>query len=282
MNSLVIGSTSTLGKAIAQALSRHGPVKMAGRRQADVAFDLIHGAPADISDTFDVVVHAAADFGGNAPEDLIRAEQANSVGTLAACQLAERCGARQVILLSSRSAGYQPGDRYFGIYALSKRHAEEVASLYCTTRGMTLCILRLSQVYDSQALCRAHQPLLYAIADNAAAGNTVNLHGGNDARRSYLHLDDLAEICARVASGGIGGLYNCAHPQDPRLSEIALAAIAAFGQPGDVRFLADKDDIPDLPPFVCSQDLFEQIGYVPQIDIQRGFELMRIHRESDA
>uniref|UniRef100_UPI00289B6FBC NAD-dependent epimerase/dehydratase family protein n=1 Tax=Pseudomonas sp. TaxID=306 RepID=UPI00289B6FBC len=131
MNSLVIGSTSTLGKAIAQALSRHGPVKMAGRRQADVAFDLIHGAPADISDTFDVVVHAAADFGGNAPEDLIRAEQANSVGTLAACPLADRCAARQVILLSSRSTGYPPADRYFGIYALSKRHAEEVASLYC-------------------------------------------------------------------------------------------------------------------------------------------------------
>lgn len=280
MKSLVIGSTSVIGKAVARELSRHGQVKLAGRRDADVAFDLSNQVPVTVDERFDVVVLAAADFGGGQPDDLVRAELVNSVGTLAACRLAEQCGARHFILLSSHSACYQATDPYFGIYALSKRHAEEVASLYCQQRGMTLTVLRLSQVYDSQGQCRTHQPLLYAIADRAQAGQTVELYGSNDASRNYLHLSDLAEICARLADQSIHGFYNCGHAETPRLSEIAQAAFDAFGKPLDVRFLAEKKDIPDLPPFDVAHELFERIGFAPQIGIRRGFELMRAHREN--
>lgn len=280
MKSLVVGSTSAIGKAIARELSRYGQVKLAGRRDADVIFDLSSQVPCACDEGFDVVVLAAADFGGGQPDDLIRAERVNSVGTLAACRLAEQCGARHFILLSSRWASHQAADPYFGIYSLSKRHAEEVASLYCQERGMALTVLRISQVYDSGEQCRPHQPLLYAIADKAQAGQAVELYGSNDARRNYLHLSDLAEVCARLAELGIAGLYNCGHPESPRLSEIAQAAFEAFGKPVDVRFLPEKSDIPDLPPFDCAHELYKRIEFTPQIDVRRGFELMRAHRES--
>jgi len=279
MKSLVIGNTSVIGKAVALALSRLGEVKLAGRREADIPFDLSSHEPCACYERFDIVVLAAADFGGRQPDDLVRAELVNSVGTLRACRLAEQCGARHFILLSSRSACDRPTDPYFSIYSLSKRHAEEAASLYCQERGMALTILRISQVYDGGEQCRPHQPLLYAIADKAQAGQTVELYGSNDARRNYLHLSDLAEVCARLAGRSVTGLYNCGHPQTPRLSEIARAAFEAFGKPLDVRFLAEKNDIPDLPPFDCG-DLYEQTGFTPRIDIRRGFELMKAHRES--
>ncbi|MCM2459660.1 hypothetical protein HGO40_03980 [Pseudomonas sp. CG7] len=93
-------------------------------------------------------------------------------------------------------------------------------------------------------------------------------------------MSDLAEVCARLAEQGITGLYNCGHPESPRLSEIAQAAFEAFGKPSDVRFLPEKNDIPDLPSFDCGHDLYEQIGFTPRIDIRRGFELMRAHREN--
>ncbi|SDB17522.1 NAD(P)-dependent oxidoreductase [Pseudomonas sp. NFACC13-1] len=279
MKSLVIGSTSVIGKAVAQALSRYGQVKLAGRREANITFDLSGPEPVALDERFDIVVLAAADFGGREPDDLVRAERVNSVGTLVACRLAEQCGARHFILLSSRSACDQATDPYFGIYSLSKRHAEEVASLYCQERGMALSVLRISQVYDDGEQCRPHQPLLYAIADKAQAGRTVELYGSNDARRNYLHLSDLAEVCARLAEQGVTGLYNCGHPESPRLSEIAQAAFEAFGKPLDVRFLPEKNDIPDLPPFDCGHELYERIGFVPRIDVRRGFGLMRAHRE---
>lgn len=63
MNSLVIGSTSVIGQAIAHGLAQLGPVQTAGRRDADVFFDLSQPdrVPASVP-PFDVVVLAAADL----------------------------------------------------------------------------------------------------------------------------------------------------------------------------------------------------------------------------
>ena len=230
MNSLVIGSTSVIGQALIAALSRLGPVKSAGRRDADLFFDLGQPDSAPVTtDRFDVVVLAAADFGGNHADDLVRAEQVNAVGALAACRLALHCKARHLILLSSVSATYTPHDHYYSIYSLSKRHAEEVASLFCQQHGLALTILRPSQVYDAAGACRAHQPLLYAFADSAQAGTAISLYGNNDPQRNYLYLDDLVQICTRVAQATVTGLFTCVHPDSPTLSQIAQAALAAFG-----------------------------------------------------
>ncbi|MDD0976765.1 NAD-dependent epimerase/dehydratase family protein [Pseudomonas fontis] len=280
MKTLVIGSTSVIGTALANAFCALGEVKTAGRRDADIFFDLSQwDSPVAVSESFDVVVLAAADFGGTTADDLIRAELVNSVGTLAACRLAQQCSARQVILLSSIWASHTPQDHYFSIYSLSKRHAEEVASLFCAQHAIDLTILRPSQVYDAQGACRAHQPLLYRIADDAQAGNAITFYGNNDARRNYLHLDDLTAICTRVAQQRTTGLFSCVHPQSPRLSEIAQAAFAAFSQTGTLRFLSDKADIPDIPAQSPDNAFYASIGYWPRIDMNEGFALIRQQRE---
>ena len=280
MRSLVIGSTSTLGQALGQALTQLGEVRFAGRREADIPFDLSDWqAPAHVSERFDLVVLAAADFGGPGADDLVRAELVNSVGTLAACRLAKHCGARQVILLSSLSALYQPGDRYYGAYSLSKRHAEEVAALFCAQQGLELTVLRLSQVYDSQARCRRHQPLLYAIADNARAGQAQPFYGTLDARRNYLHLDDLGEICTRVAAQHVSGTFTCAHPEDLRLSQIARTAFEVFATPERISFDASKPDLPDLPMANGCETLYQRIGYWPAIDLHTGLTRLKHHQE---
>lgn len=280
MKSLVIGSTSVIGKALVKAFSLLGEVKTAGRRDADIFFDLSQwDSPVHLDESFDVVVLAAADFGGTTADDLIRAELVNSVGTLAACRLAQQCSARHVILLSSIWASHTPQDHYFSIYSLSKRHAEEVASLFCSEHGIDLTILRPSQVYDAEGACRAHQPMLYRIADDAQAGNVITFYGSNDARRNYLHLDDLTAICTRVAQQRTTGLFNCVHPQSPRLSEIAQAAFDAFSQTGTLRFLSDKADIPDIPPQTPDTGFYASIGFSPRIDMNEGFALMSQHRE---
>lgn len=283
MKSLVIGSTSVIGKAVASALAQLGPVKTAGRRDADLFLDLSQPDSAvPITEAFDVVVLAAADFGGHTAEDLIRAEQVNVLGTLAACRVAQQCGAQHLIVLSSVFASHTPADHHYSIYSLSKRHAEEVASLFCQQHGLALTLLRPSQVYDAAGACRLHQPLLYVMADNAQAGRAITLFGNNDARRNYLHLDDLVQICTRVAQTSTTGLFNCVHPSSPRLSEIAHAAVSAFGQHVDVSFLRDKPDVPDLPPQAVDTAFYAAIGFEPQVDIHTGFNLIRQHRERTA
>lgn len=280
MRILVIGSTSVIGRALANRCERLGRVDFAGRRQAHIFMNLTEWQTLTQTDVFyDVVVHAAADFGGSGDEDLVRAELVNAVGTLNVCRLTRAVGAKHLIILSSLSATYKPTNPFYDIYAISKRHSEELAAFYCAKHEIPLTILRPSQVYDAAGACRNHQPFLYFVADKAEAGEDISLHGTHDAVRNYLNLEDLAEVCARVIERHCLGVFSCCYPSSVRLSEVAQAAITAFGRGGKIEFVPDKPDLPDLP---ASDDfrLYDLIGYSPVTDISAGFRLIRDFREA--
>lgn len=269
-----------IGQALATRLTAEGmTVKCAGRQGADVFFDLTqwHDLP-QIQESFDIVVHAAADFGGADDQHVIRAELVNATGTLAVCALARQVQAKQLVLLSSLSATYQPGDAHFGIYALSKHHGEELACWYCEGRALGLTILRPSQVVDDQGVGRRHQNLFYTIADRAQAGDDILFHGTHDAQRNYIHLDDLVEVMFRVIQQRCLGEFVCAHPRSIRLSELARAAYAAYGVDREGRFLPDKPALADLPE-IHDFRIYELIGYSPHIDIEEGYRRIRACRE---
>jgi len=281
VKSLVIGSTSSIGRAIATSLASLGEVRTAGRRDADFLLDLssADAVPFDVGQ-FDTVVLSAAAFGGITTPALIQAEQVNAVGTLLACHFAEQCQAKHIILLSSVWANCTPGSPDYNIYALSKRHAEELAALFCKQHGIDLTILRPSQVYDSVGACRKHQGLLYSIAENARRGGPVTFYGNHDARRNYLHLDDLVEMIARIAQRRVAGQFNCVHPESPRLSEIALAAFDAYEKKPVIQFLVEQPDIIDRLILPADDALHDAIDYTPRIDMRAGMRLIRQKMEN--
>ncbi len=262
-------------------MSQATAVKSAGRREANIPLDLsAWNFQVKTDEVFDVVIHIAADFGGNNDADYARAEMVNSVGTLSACSLASQVQAKHFVLISSIFATYSPQDPYYGIYSLSKRHSEEVAQFYCSERKLDLTILRPSQVYDDAELCRPHQEFLYRIADKAEAGKPVELFGSHDARRNYIHLSDLIECINRVIHQRLTGVFTCANPQSVTLSEMAHAAYRAFGTAhlGQVVFLKDRQDLLDLPP-LNEFELYSKIQFRPGIGIEEGYKRIQLHRE---
>jgi len=282
MRILIVGSTSAIGMALAARFERFAEVRLAGRQDADILLDLSQwGKLPEPGESFDVVVHTAADFGGGKDDEFIKAELVNAVGTLAVCRLARHVHAKHIVLLSSISATYQLGDPYYGIYSLSKRHSEETAQFFCSERNIALTILRPTQIYDDAGICRRHQALLYFMADRAQAGENISLYGSNDALRNFLHLDDFAEICSRVVRDRRAGVFTCAHPQSIRLSEVADAAFSAFGRGGQVQFMPENPDLADLP---ATEDysLYDSIDYWPTISISEGFKRIRNFRESNS
>jgi len=282
MKILMVGATSVIGQCAATNLRSIGEVWLAGRRGADFHFDLRQWErQPEIEEAFDVVIHVAADFGGGTNDDFVRAEVVNAAGTLSVCRLAQHVQAKHLVLMSSISAAYRPGDPYYGIYALSKRHSEEVAGFFCAERGLPLTVLRPSQVYDAAGECRRHQALLYVMADRAEAGQDINLYGMHDALRNYIYLDDLAEVCCRVVEGTHTGTFALGHPKSVKLSEMANAALAAFGKGGSLRFMADKPDQADLPP-IDDNTLYRQIDYWPKVDIGEGFRRIKHFREANS
>jgi len=274
MKILVIGSTSTIGNAIASVCSEIAVVHKAGRRDADVYVDLadIHALPV-LDAHYDVIIHVAADFGGTKDEDLVRAEIVNAGGALVACNLARQSGARHFILISSVFAAFKEDHPFYNIYSISKRHAEEVAQYYCNRHEIVFTALRPSQVYDEAGRCRKHQPLFFHMVDKAAKGEDITIYGSHDARRNYLFLDDFTEIVKQVIRVRPAGTYTCAGSSHIKLSKLAEAAFSAFKRGGRVQFDPTKPDMNDV---IIPEDtrLYGIIGVNPLTDVREG--LIRI------
>jgi nucleoside-diphosphate-sugar epimerase len=276
---LIVGGTSTVGIAAGRLLAQNYNVFYAGRQQADYLLDL-NSPDLIFPDNlqFDIVVHTAADFGGNEELDFCRAEQINVIGTLNVCRLAKKVQAEHLIIISSIFANYTSSDAYYSIYSLSKKHADELAQLFCHQFNLALTILRPSQLYDAEGNCRKHQGLFYSIIDKAQHGEDIIFYGINDALRNYLFLDDFSEIIASVIRKKVTGLFNCPAQKSVHLNEIAQTAYSAFNQHGTIQFLENKPDIPDIP-VISDGGFYEQIGFKPRVNLKEGINKIRYIRE---
>lgn len=274
---LITGSSSIVAGYIAKHLSHDCNITFAGRSGADCFLDLENP---DLrlfeGKKFDYIIHAAADFGGENFEDYVRCEKVNTLGTLSICRLAEIVKAKHVTVLSSISASFSAEDPGYNIYSLTKRNADDLASLYCKEKNIDLLILRPTQIYDSQTLCQNHQRFLYAIITDAWKGNDVLLYGSKNVVRNYLHVDDLCHILKKSLDTHVTGIYQCAHQESPDIQFIAKSALECFKSQKSVLFLKDKPDLLDTyKNFRFNDTLYKRIGFQPSICIRDGIERIR-------
>ncbi len=278
MKVVIVGGTSSLGSALRLALSGSCEVITAGRTNCDLALDLTWPREQMVlPDDVDVIVHTAAHFGGKTAADIVAAENVNVLGTLKLCQAAATANARHFILISSIFASLKEGSEHHSIYALSKRHAEDVARFVCATHSLHLTVLRPSQIYGAGARFRVHQPFLHAMMEKAKKGEDIVLYGTRDPQRNFIYIDDLTAVISKVIDGRIVGTYSCQHPSNVTYCQIAKAAFEAFDTRGSVRFLRDKPDIPDNI-FAADDALYEALRFRPSTTIEDG--LRRIARLS--
>jgi nucleoside-diphosphate-sugar epimerase len=280
MTVLIVGGSSSLGQSLAPILSGAAEVMTAGRKKGDVRVDL-----ADPSQTIrlpagiDVVVNAAAAFGGPRSEDYLEAAIVNVTGALRLAQACVDASVKRLVMISSIYARLEPGHAFHGVYALTKKHADEMATDYCGRYGIALTVIRPSSFYGPLAWQQKHHPFFARFIDQAARGEDILIYGKNDAVRNFIHVDDVANVVARTIGSGITGTHTCMNPQNVRYSEIAAAAIAAFGSRSQVRFLANMPDIPDVV-FDPDDALFRRVGYFPRISLAEGMRGAAAQRQA--
>lgn len=280
MKILIVGGTSSIGCTLKPILSEFSEVITAGRKNCDVTLDLNDpiekiALPNDI----DVVIHTAAHFGGKTAKEILEAERINVLGTLKLCQAGVHAKATHFVLISSVFSCLKENSKHYCIYALSKKHSEEVASFYCSTHSLSLTILRPSQIYGNEDSFRIHQPFLYTMIDKAEKGEDITIYGSNDALRNYIHIDDLVHIISKVIRNKVEGTYSCMQTTDVTYSQIAKAAFIAFNSKGSVHFLKDKADIPDNI-FEKNDSLYKKIDFYPQISIENGMKKIAHYRKT--
>ncbi len=273
---LIIGAHSALAADVIPVLAKENTVITAGRKDCDVYCDVTK--PIDIPDNVDVVVNFAANFGGTTDEAILAAVQTNVVGMLHICQAAQKAGVQQLVNISSIFAMLDETSHSYSVYALTKKHADELATYYCKLNKIPLTILRPSRIYGDSDTFAKNQPFLYQIADKAGRGEDILLYGTNDASRNYLHSADLAEITSRVIERQVEGTFACTFPQNSTYSQIVAAAFKAFGKGGNVEFAHDKPDIPN-DVFTLEHDLYDKIDYRPTVSMDVGMQRIKEYRE---
>jgi nucleoside-diphosphate-sugar epimerase len=278
---LIIGSTSVIGKYLEEHLSKFFKVKFAGRKDANYFLNLNDlslnqlNLPKNIR--FDVVVHAAADFGGDSYKKILNGLTVNSTGTLKVCQLAKKVKAKHLIIISTISTKLKPFHDYYNIYSISKKHAEELAQFYCNRFNLPLTILRPTAIYDSQSKCKSHQKLLYMIIDKAQKGENIYFHGSKNPLRNYLYIDDFCEIILRVVKKFVIGIYDCEYSKNTSINMIAKLAYKIFNKKGKVIFLKKKLNISNIP-YKLDNTLYKKIEYFPRVNISNGIKKIKIIR----
>ena len=270
MRTMIVGGRSSLALAMKPVLAGFSEVVTAGREGCDIKLDV--NAPAEeivFPAGIDAVINTSAGFAGTTIADMIRTESVNVLGAMKICNACVLADVKHVVQISSVHADLDAASPFYGMYALSKRHAEDVARLCCAKAGLPLAILRPSQFYGLGEGFRKHQPFFFSIADKAASNQEITFYGSHDAARNFIHVEDVAKIIALVVQRKIEGTYACTNPANVTYSEIAAAAIRAFRSSSAIRFLPAMPDIADN---VSDFDgaLYQAIGFSPEIDIRAG------------
>lgn len=280
MRVVLVGGTSSLALALIAVLSKYAEVITAGRTGCDISLDL--AGPRDaihFPASVDVVINTAADFGGKDIDSSLRAQDVNVMGALKLGAASVKAEVKHFVQVSSVFALLDPSSQFFNSYALSKRQADEALQLFCTTFALPLAIMRPSQFYGTGAAARKHQPFLTSIIDKAQSGENICFYGSNDAKRNFIHVADVARVISSVVRQKVVGTYCCQSLSDIRYSEVAAAAIAAFGTQSNIAFVSDK---PDIANNVLTIDdaLFRVIGHGPEISFQEGMAMEALARRA--
>lgn len=277
MRILVVGGNSSLAQCLRPMLATFAEVVTAGRKDCDLKLDL--AGTVNIPPGFDSVINTAADMGGQTPAALASAEATNVLGLLALGNACADACVGHLVQISSIFANLTASSPFHNAYALSKRHGDEALQLLSPMLDIPLTILRPSQFYGLGESYRHNQPFLYTLMDKAEAGQDIELWGQHNALRNFIHVQDVANIIARVLKSRTLGVYNCSYPEDLSFSQIAYAAVDAFDSNSTIRFRPDKPNTADnIFPF--DDTLYRILDYTPQISITHGMKMEAAHRRS--
>lgn len=280
MKILIIGGTSSIAKILKPILSEFSEVITAGRKDCDIIIDLNNtNQVINFPDNIDVIIHTAAGFGGNTFDDILNAEYVNVIGTLKLCEAAVQANVKHFIYISSIYSELKDNSVNYSIYSISKKHAEEIALFYCKKRQLPITILKPTMLYGNDDSFRKHQPLIYAFADKAQSKENIDIYGKHDAKRNYLHIDDLAIIIKQVIRHKITGIFSLTNTEDITISQIAKAAMQAFKSNGQINFITNKENIADNV-FGNDDTLYNLINFFPQITIEQGMNKIAAYRRN--
>lgn len=154
-------------------------------------------------------------------------------------------------------------------YAVSRAAADLHLAALFREHGLPVCFTRSVNVYGPR-----QQPyrLIPKTVLKVLRGERLQLHGGGNSKRSFLHVDDMARAIQVVAEHGVPGrAYHCAGEALARINAVVQAICNELG----VGYDDAVEDVPDRPgkdPAYWLDDsrIRAGLGWAPRIAFAQG------------
>lgn len=153
-------------------------------------------------------------------------------------------------------------------YGVSKAAADLLLLAYHTNYGFPAQIIRPPNLYGP------HQQLFRIVPKSIVMlkrGETIELHGGGRAVRSYLHVRDFSRAALAILERGESGEgYNVAPEEQHRVRDVVALVCELLGKD----FGAVTREVEDRRGQSSAQDLdvtkIRRLGWTPQIPLRTG------------
>lgn len=253
MRVLVIGGCGFIGSHLVDRLLAHGhSVRVFDRqperfRQPLKGVEYLHGNFNDRMAIIEALAGVGAvahlvstTFPSTADLDPRTDVQDNLLGTLALMDSMVSLGVGRILFLSSGGTVYGPPDkvpipeshplRPINSYGIVKASIEHYLDMYRRTRGISSVVIRASNPYGPRQAHTGVQGIISTYLNRLLAGESLEVWGDGSVVRDYLHVTDLAEMCALGIASAQTGPYNAGSGQGTSVREIIDILRAVTGQ----------------------------------------------------
>lgn len=242
---VVTAPTSVVGSNFIKYIEDEYEIVTVGWRKSDIFCDFSKDDRLFLPAGIESVVHMAGVLYAENGDEVLNMMYTNVMGTLKLCIAAKESGAKHVVFISSINAGLTQNASYYNYYAMSKKHAEEAARLYCKKNDIALCIIRPGQIFGADWRFSKTQPLLYHMIQSAIQNKPINIYGRHDALRNYIFADNLFRTIRYAVDNLMDTDINVIDRKNYHLSEAAEIIINAFQSRSTIHFLENESDMAD-------------------------------------
>jgi UDP-glucose 4-epimerase len=269
---LLLGGTGFIGSALARRLQREKrPVHVLGRGQeAQLEHALLQCC---------TVVHLACSTTPGASAASPSLELGDLALTLRVLDLLKAQPQTHLIFFSSGGTVYGnpqalPVTEGSPLAPLSNHGASKASQeIFCEalrTRGHAVTILRPSNAYGPGQAMKGGFGLVRTVLEHVRLGTAMEIWGDGGNVRDFVHVDDVAEACARLVSlPEDSGTYNLGSGKGYSVNEVLRMVEEVSGRPVSKTYRPARTvDVRDV---VLDISLLEtRLSWTPQVTLEEG------------
>lgn len=156
-------------------------------------------------------------------------------------------------------------------YGLSKYVAEQYVWMYSTLKGISVVVLRYSNVYGPRQDPHGEAGVCAIYTDAMLADQPVKIFGDGSQQRDYVFVGDVARASVAALEKGTGQSYNIATGVATSTREVYTTLKEATAYTRDPEMLPGRPG--DLQVSILSnQKAARELGWVPTRSFKEGIE----------